>query len=82
MPIFEIGALDVESLEPITSTIEAPSLRHLECLNLQYMEMDHHEPYYEWAFEVSTPNPFDHVVFSDAQWQELLDDYGHCCPVC
>ena len=78
MPIFEIGALDAETLEPITGTIEAPSLRHLECLNLQYLEMNPREPYYEWAFEVDAPDPQDHEVRSDAEWQELINGYGHC----
>ena len=80
MPIFEIGALDAETLEPITGTIEAPSLRHLECLNLQYLEMNPREPYYEWAFEVPTPDPQDHEVRNPAEWQELVDDYGRNCP--
>lgn len=78
MPIFEIGALDAYTLEPTSSTIEAPSLEHLECLNLSYQEADSSALYYEWAFEVQKPHPKWHEVRPDAEWQQLAADYGHC----
>ena len=78
MPIFRTHSFDGLTGEQCTGTVEAPSLQHVECMNIAHFEV-WDEPYYDVVDPdpVSEPHSEYHDQLGSAEWRIYAEEYGH-----